>query len=43
MLNLPNQADLETARSTYNNGIVEITFDKKKEEQKPKGKEIKIK
>jgi HSP20 family protein len=32
---------LETARSTYNNGILEVTFDKKKE-QKPKGKEIKI-
>jgi HSP20 family protein len=41
MLDLPKQADLETARSTYNNGILEVTFDKKKE-QKPKGKEIKI-
>jgi HSP20 family protein len=41
-LNLPKSADIETARSTYNNGILEVTFDKKKEEQKPKGKEIKI-
>jgi HSP20 family protein len=41
MLDLPKQADLKTARSTYNNGILEVTFDKKKE-QKPKGKEIKI-
>ena len=41
VIDLPKQADLETARSTYNNGILEVTFDKKKE-QKPKGKEIKI-
>src|SRR3954469_7984183 len=42
IIDLPKQADLETARSTYNNGILEVTFDKKKEENKPKGKEIKI-
>ena len=41
ILDLPKQADLETARSTYNNGILEVTFDKKKE-TKPKGKEIHI-
>ena len=41
VLNLPKEADIETARSTYNNGILEVTFDKKKE-TKPKGKEIKI-
>jgi HSP20 family protein len=41
VLNLPKLADIETARSTYNNGILEVTFDKKKE-QKPNGKEIKI-
>jgi HSP20 family protein len=41
VLNLPKSADIETARSTYNNGILEVTFDKKKE-SKPKGKEIKI-
>jgi HSP20 family protein len=42
IIDLPKSADIETARSTYNNGILEVTFDKHKEEQKPKGKEIKI-
>lgn len=42
VLDLPKSADIGTARSTYNNGILEVTFDKKKEDQKPKGKEIKI-
>jgi HSP20 family protein len=42
VIDLPKSANIETARSTYNNGILEVTFDKKKEEQKPKGKEIKI-
>jgi HSP20 family protein len=41
ILNLPQSADIETARSTYNNGRLEVTFDKKKE-IKPKDKEIKI-
>ena len=41
VIDLPKQADIETAKSTYNNGILEVTFDKKKE-NKPKGKEIKI-
>jgi HSP20 family protein len=41
IIDLPKQADIKTARSNYNNGILEVTFDKKKEE-KPKGKEIKI-
>jgi len=40
-IDLPLEADLETAKSKYNNGILEITFDKKKE-TKPKGKEIKV-
>jgi HSP20 family protein len=40
-IDLPDDADIETARSTYNNGILEIIFDKKKD-MKPKGKEIKI-
>lgn len=40
-IDLPDQADIETARSVYNNGILEITFDKKKV-NKPAGKEIKI-
>ena len=29
-IELPDNTDIETARSTYNNGILEITFDKKK-------------
>lgn len=41
IVDLPPEADIETARSTYNNGILEIAFSKKKE-TKPKGKEIKI-
>jgi HSP20 family protein len=41
LINLPIEADVKTARSKYNNGILEITFDKKKE-TKPKGKQIKI-
>jgi len=40
-IDLPKDIDIETARSTYNNGILEITFDKKKH-TRPKGKEIKI-
>jgi HSP20 family protein len=40
-IDLPTEADVSTARSKYNNGILEITFDKKKE-TKPKGKQIKI-
>jgi HSP20 family protein len=40
-IDLPLEADLETAKSKHNNGILEITFDKKKE-TKPKGKQIKI-
>jgi HSP20 family protein len=41
IIDLPKQADIETARSTYNNGILEVTFDNK-EETKTKGKEMKI-
>ncbi|TVP41956.1 archaeal heat shock protein Hsp20 [Candidatus Nitrosocosmicus arcticus] len=40
-IELPEQAEIETARSAYNNGILEITFDKKIV-KKPAGKEIKI-
>jgi HSP20 family protein len=40
-IEIPQEADIETARSTYNNGILEVTFDKKKT-IKPKGKEIKV-
>ena len=41
VIELSKEVDIETAKSTYNNGNLELTFDKKKE-QKPKGKEIKI-
>ena len=38
---IPAETDIETAKSTYNNGILEITF-KKKELTKTKGKTIKV-
>jgi HSP20 family protein len=41
VIEIPSEADIETATSTYKNGILEITF-KKKEQSKPKGKQIKI-
>ena len=40
-IELPEEADLATAKSKYNNGILEITFNKK-DKSKPKGKEIKV-
>ena len=36
---IPPETDIETAKSAYNNGILEITFKKKVQ---PKGKRIKI-
>jgi HSP20 family protein len=41
VIELPPEADIESVKSTYKNGILEIVF-KKKEQAKPKGKEIKI-
>ena len=41
VIDLPPEADIETAKSTYNNGILEIIFSKKKE-SKPKGRDIKV-
>jgi HSP20 family protein len=41
VIDLPLEADIETVKSKYNNGILEVTFNKKKE-TKPKGKEIKV-
>jgi HSP20 family protein len=38
---LPEETDIETARSTYKNGILEITFNKK-QKTKPEGKQISI-
>lgn len=39
VIELPPGADTGTAKSTYNNGILEVMFSKK---SKPKGKEIKV-
>ncbi|MDW3626485.1 MAG: Hsp20/alpha crystallin family protein, partial [Nitrososphaeraceae archaeon] len=41
VIDLPPEADIETVKSTYNNGILEVIFNKKKQ-TKPKGKEIKV-
>jgi HSP20 family protein len=38
-IEIPAETDIETAKSSYNNGILEITFEKK---EQPKGKTIKI-
>ena len=40
VLEIPPETDIETAKSSYNNGILEIIF--KKKEIKSKGKEIKV-
>jgi HSP20 family protein len=40
-IDLPEEANPETAKSIYQNGILEITF-RKKENTKPRGKEIKL-
>lgn len=39
VVELPPETDIETAKSTFTNGILEITFNKK---AKPKGREIKV-
>ena len=41
VIDLPPEADIETVKSIYNNGILEIVFHKKKQ-TKSKGKEIKV-
>jgi HSP20 family protein len=41
VIELPPEADIETAKSVYKNGILEIIFDKKKE-SKAAGKNIKV-
>ena len=38
IIELPPEADIETARCAYNNGILEITFNKK-EQAKTKGRQ----
>jgi HSP20 family protein len=40
-IEVPEDIDVESARSNYNNGILEITF-KKKEQQKPKCRQINV-
>jgi len=40
-IELPKNIDIESVKSQFNNGVLEITFNKKKE-NKPKGKEIRI-
>jgi HSP20 family protein len=39
VIDLPKETDIETARSTYNNGVLTITFDKK---LRPKGRNITV-
>jgi HSP20 family protein len=41
VVEIPPEADTETVKSTYKNGILEIVS-KKKEQTKPKGKEVKV-
>jgi HSP20 family protein len=41
VIQIPPEADIETVKSAYNNGILEIVF-KKKEQSKSSGKEIRI-
>jgi HSP20 family protein len=41
VIEIPPETDIETAKSIYKNGILEITF-KKKEQTKPKGKQINV-
>jgi HSP20 family protein len=41
VIEIPQEADTETVKSTYKNGVPEIVF-KKKEQTKPKGKEVKV-
>jgi HSP20 family protein len=40
-LELPCEVDLENAKSTFKNGVLEVTLRKKKEE-KPKGRKLKV-
>ena len=40
-IEVPEDIDIESARSNYNNGVLEIIF-KKKEQQKPQGRQINI-
>jgi HSP20 family protein len=41
VIDLPPETNIETAMSTYKNGMLEIVFDKKKQSE-PKGKQINL-
>jgi HSP20 family protein len=41
VVEIPPETDIETVKSTYKNGILEIIF-KKKQQTKPKGKQINV-
>ena len=41
VVEIPPEADVQTVKSTYKNGILEIVF-RKKEQTKLKGKEVKV-
>ena len=41
MIDLPPKTNIETATSTYKNGMLEIVFGKKKQSE-PKGKQINL-
>jgi HSP20 family protein len=41
LFEIPPETDIETATSTYKNGILEITF-RKKQQTKPEGKQVNI-
>ena len=41
VVEVPPETDIETVKSTYKNGILEIIF-KKKQQTKPKGKQINV-
>ncbi len=41
VIELPPEADIETAKSNYNNGVLEIAFNKK-QQTKTQGKQIKV-
>ena len=40
-IEVPEDIDIQSARSNYNNGVLEVIF-KKKEQQKPQGRQINI-
>lgn len=39
---IPSDAEIDSARSTYNNGILEITFDKKKDRRNQRVERLKL-